>query len=95
MYDPIHADKYMSDRNRKVSSYQRRFTDTVTEEVMMSLSSAFRDRREKAKPHVDLHKNWTPTPLLRTVSAFCCDSDLIVYCEGSSCCVRDIPHAVS
>lgn len=46
----------MSDRNRKVSSYQRRLIDTVTEEVMMSLPSAFQGRREKAKPHVDMHK---------------------------------------
>jgi len=54
--DQIHADKYMSDRNRKVLSYLRRFTDTVTEEVIKSLSNAFQDRREKEKPHVDLHK---------------------------------------
>ena len=46
----------MPDRNRKVSSYQRLFIDTVTEEVIMSLSRAFQDRREKAKPHVDYTK---------------------------------------
>jgi hypothetical protein len=46
----------MPDRNRKVSSYQRRFIDTVTEGVIMSLSHAFQDRREQAKPHVDYTK---------------------------------------
>jgi len=45
----------MPDRNRKVSSYQRWFADTVTEEVM-SLSRAFQDRREKAKPLIEIHK---------------------------------------
>jgi hypothetical protein len=28
----------------------------ATGEVMKNLSSAFQDRREKAKPHEDLHK---------------------------------------
>ena len=44
------------DKNRKVSSYQRLFTDTVTEEVIMSLSSAFQYGSKKAKPHVDYTK---------------------------------------
>jgi len=82
----------MPDRNRKVSSHQRRFTDTVTEEVMMSLSSAFRVRREKGETTRRPTQNWTPAPILRPVSVFCYDSHLTVCCEGSSCSVRDIPH---